>query len=256
MKIMFCFFDFYVFYSVLSEISIVFYAQCIYNVSINHRVVDMPTHDQGGTKMKTRWHRGLALLLTLFLLSGNLAWAAEPPAQGERTVVEEREAERTEPPSPNEENSPSSKNAPAEEHLEVSEESVPTAQGEGTPENGVYAFRFTVSRPEDSEFESISSRYFNYWLAQSGNEVFDHTKWRLRNFQMAFDLHIADTAQTIRQNMSYEADEYKWHTEISFDNIHIPYPEVELVYYSPEDTEYFNACLIHYDLYLEKGNGK
>ena len=39
--------------------------------------------------MKTRWHRGLALLLTLFLLSGNLAFADELPSAEEPTAIHE-----------------------------------------------------------------------------------------------------------------------------------------------------------------------
>ena len=82
----------------------------------------MPMHDQGGTKMKTRWRRGLALLLTLFLLSGNLAFAEALPGTGEEPVIqEETVAENEEAPVENAENT----GLEAEDQLETSEENVP-----------------------------------------------------------------------------------------------------------------------------------
>ena len=219
--------------------------------------------------MKMKIRRGLALLLTLCLLGGNLAFAEElpvpstemsiseeAPAQNEETMPRENEAE---PPEKNEAEAPegNEENAPAEdeEALEVSPEHTPEAQMQGAPE-GLYAFSFTVVRPEDSEFGTIFKTYHNYWLTQTGAEIFDQDNWRLRSFQIAFDLHMPGTAQSIRQNMSYDADEYEWNTRISFENIHIPYPDVELEYYSPENEDWFDPWLLHYDLYLEKGDGK
>lgn len=46
--------------------------------------------------MKTRWHRGLALLLTLFLLSGNLAFAEELRGMEEPTAIREETPEESE----------------------------------------------------------------------------------------------------------------------------------------------------------------
>lgn len=83
--------------------------------------------------MKRRWKRGLALLLTLCLLGGNLAFAEELPETGEEPVIkEETVAEKEEAPGENAENAnveaeEREENAPVEDEqaLEVSEENVP-----------------------------------------------------------------------------------------------------------------------------------
>ena len=72
--------------------------------------------------MKRRWKRGLALLLTLSLLGGNLAFAEELPGTGEEPVIkEETVAENEEAPVENAENA----DVQAEDELETSEENVP-----------------------------------------------------------------------------------------------------------------------------------
>lgn len=72
--------------------------------------------------MKRRWKRGLALLLTLCLLGGNLAFAEELPETGEEPVIkEETVAEKEEVPGENVENA----DVEAEDELETSEENVP-----------------------------------------------------------------------------------------------------------------------------------
>ncbi len=72
--------------------------------------------------MKRRFKRGLALLLTLCLLGGNLAFAEELPETGEEPVIkEETVAEKEEAPVENVENA----DVEAEDELETSEENVP-----------------------------------------------------------------------------------------------------------------------------------
>lgn len=73
--------------------------------------------------MKRRWKRGLALLLTLCLLGGNLAFAEELPETSEEPVIkEETVAEKEEAaPGENAENA----DVEAEDELETSEENVP-----------------------------------------------------------------------------------------------------------------------------------
>ena len=72
--------------------------------------------------MKSRLKRGLALLLTLCLLGGNLAFAEALPGTGEEPVIkEETVAENEEAPVENAENT----GLEAEDQLETSEENVP-----------------------------------------------------------------------------------------------------------------------------------
>lgn len=72
--------------------------------------------------MKRRFKRGLALLLTLCLLGGNLAFAEELPETVEESVIkEEPVAENEEAPVENVENA----DVEAEDELETSEENVP-----------------------------------------------------------------------------------------------------------------------------------
>ena len=73
-------------------------------------------------KVKRRLKRGLAFLLTLCLLGGNLAFAEELPGTGEEPVIkEETVAENEEAPVENAENA----GVQAEDELETSEENVP-----------------------------------------------------------------------------------------------------------------------------------
>lgn len=221
--------------------------------------------------MKGRLRRGLALLLTLCLLSGNIAFAAEPPAQSAETSISEeaptqngetlpRENE-TEVPEKNEAevSEGSTENAPAghEGELEVAPEHTPETLREGAPEEGEYLFNFSVNRPPYSDFGNMRMIYWGHWMREprEENPVFDFQENNLKDFKITYELHFDDGTTTTKQ-INCEADNYYWETEILFEDIRMPYSDVEVVYYPAEEGEWVEPYLIHYDLHLKKGNGK
>ena len=221
-------------------------------------------------KVKRRLQRGLALLLTLCLLSGNLAFAEELPAPSNEPVVEEsaqngetmpRENEsevpdknEAEAPEENEENAP----AEGEGELEVAPENAPEAIGEGTPEEGEYLLNFSVYRPTlSNEFGSMMAIYMNHWMYEEAenNLVYDAKAHALKDFEIEYELHM-EGKSSIKQEANCHGYVFLWDQNIDFPDISVPYEELEVIYYTPERQDWVEPYLLHYDLYLEKGNGK
>lgn len=231
-------------------------------------------------KVKRRLQRGLALLLMLCLLSGNLAFAEELPAQSTETsireeapaqngeslpaeneteVPEKNEAEaleenRTEAPEENVENAPSEQQG----ELEVSPEHVPEALREGAPEEGEYLLNFSVYRPTlSNEFGNMMAIYMNHWMYEEAenNHVYDAKAHALKDFEIEYELHMAGQS-SIKQEAKCHGLVFLWDEKIDFPDISVPYGELEVIYYTPDGQDWFEPYLLHYDLHLEKGDGK
>lgn len=233
--------------------------------------------------VKRRLQRGLALLLTLCLLSGNLAFAEELPAPSSEPVVEESvQNEETLPaeneaevPDKNEENLPTeaevskeneaevpeanAENAPAEDEdkLEISPEDAPEALTEGAPEEGEYLFNFTFHRLPFGPFGNMDSIYEDYWKTQppEGNLVYDFENNGLKNFEIEYELHI-EGSQSIKKAAQCYGFFISWEDNVSFNAVTLPYNNIEVVYYPADEGKWVEPYLLHYDLQLEKGEGK
>ena len=221
--------------------------------------------------MKRRLQRGLALLLTLCLLSGNLAFAEELPAQSAETSIREeapaqngeslpRENE-AEVPEENEAEAPEEnvENAPEEqeEALDVSPEHTPEALREGVPEEGEYRLNLTIRRPIFSGFGNMMAIYMKHWMYQEAenNPVYDAQAQELIDFEIEYELHMTGQS-SIKQEANCHGYAFLWDEKIDFPDISVPYEELEVIYYTPDGQDWFEPYLLHYDLYLEKGDGK
>lgn len=222
-------------------------------------------------KVKRRLQRGLALLLTLCLLSGNLAFAEElpapssepaiseaAPAQNEESQPPEKETEvpeenAEEAPEENVENTP----AEGEGELEVAPEHTLEALGEGAPEEGEYLFNFTFHRLPFGPFGNMDSIYEDYWKTQppEGNLVYDFENNGLKNFEIEYELHI-EGSQSIKKAAECHGIFISWEDNVSFNAVTLPYNNIEVVYYPADEGKWVEPYLLHYDLHLEKGEGK
>lgn len=227
--------------------------------------------------MKRRLQRGLALLLTLCLLSGNLAFAEELPAQSAETsiseeapaqneetlpreneteVPEENEAEapeenETEVPEANEENAP----AEDEGELEVAPEHTPEALREGAPEEGSYLLDLHIRRHGSSIYDNVTAAYMKRWGYETPSPIFDWEEFSFIKFDVQHHLEIDWTGEMITQRMHGIPDgmDLKWEGDIYFKDIEVPYRELKIDYYVYEGDEWVDPAEMEYDLTLSKG---
>lgn len=123
--------------------------------------------------------------------------------------------------------------------------------------DGSYELSFKLTRDQFGNDENFNATYSNYWMNQGDdNPVFDKVSWMLKDFSIEHELHIEGKADTIKRNMSYTESTFSLEGEILFENIKIPYDKVEVEYYNPAGAEWVKPYLLHYDLYLEKSDGK
>ncbi len=218
--------------------------------------------------MKMKRRRGLALLLTLCLLIGNIAFAEELPAQSSEPAISEaapvqnreiRPAENeAEPPEKNEAEAPEGnvKNARAEqeEALEVSPEHAPEALREGAPEEGRYLLDISVSRRE-SVYDNIQGAYLQYWRKQpEPNPVFNTEEFDFRSFDIEYTLNIEWNGKQQKQKMHFE--NYTLSPTIHFENIEVPYNEIDVDYYTREGEDWVEPYALEYDIDLSIEDGK
>ena len=119
-----------------------------------------------------------------------------------------------------------------------------------------YNLEFTLSRPSMSTYENESATYSNYWMGQPANAVFDAAAWDLKNFSIEYELHVEGQTTTVKKTMSYSSAAYSFDESEVFNNIKIPYEDVEIEYYNSPAGTLVEPYLLHYDLYLKKSSGK
>ncbi len=119
-----------------------------------------------------------------------------------------------------------------------------------------YNLEFTLSRPSMSTYENESATYSNHWAGQPANAVFDTAAWELKDFSIEYELHVEGQAEAVKKTMSYTAAAYSFDETAIFNNIKIPYENVEVEYYNAPAGTLIEPHLLHYDLYLKKSNGK
>ena len=119
-----------------------------------------------------------------------------------------------------------------------------------------YNLEFTLSRPSMSTYENESATYSNYWMGQPANVVFDTAAWELKDFSIEYELHVEGQTESVKKTMSYTAVAYSFDETSVFNNIKIPYEDVEIEYYNAPAGALIEPHLLHYDLYLKKSNGK
>lgn len=119
-----------------------------------------------------------------------------------------------------------------------------------------YNLEFTLSRLSMSTYENESATYSNYWMGQPANAVFDTAAWELKDFSIEYELHVEEQTTTVKKTMSYSSATYSFDESAVFNNIKIPYEDVEIEYYNAPAGALIEPHLLHYDLYLKKSNGK
>lgn len=119
-----------------------------------------------------------------------------------------------------------------------------------------YNQEFTLSRLSMSTYENESATYSNYWMGQPANAVFDTAAWELKDFSIEYELHVEEQTTTVKKTMSYSSATYSFDESAVFNNIKIPYEDVEIEYYNAPAGALIEPHLLHYDLYLKKSNGK
>lgn len=123
-------------------------------------------------------------------------------------------------------------------------------------DNNSYRLSFDIERPQFSDLDYFNSTYSNYWMSQPKNDVFDEDEWELKDFSVRHNLHVDGYDGPFVRHLRYAAADYSLIGTMHFEDISVPYGEVEVEYYTPKDSGYFEPYLLEYDLYLKKSDNK
>lgn len=124
-------------------------------------------------------------------------------------------------------------------------------------EEAEYKLTITADRSDNTGLENPFAVYQNGWMgAPEPNPVFDREEWGLKSFDIEYELHIEGRTDTITKVFHYEKDSYTWKSVHTYEGIEVPYEDIEIQYVAEEGKEWVDAYLLHYDLYLSKGDGK
>ncbi|EEH63714.1 LPXTG-motif cell wall anchor domain protein [Gleimia coleocanis DSM 15436] len=119
---------------------------------------------------------------------------------------------------------------------------------------GQFNLDFVVKRPEFSALENLQATYFNYWATQTdGGGIVDIPNWKLKDFQITYELVNTLNNTTTTGVLQYVADEFSWSNggKVSFSGIPVNHSNVVVEYYSPEGEQFFAPYLLKYSLRLE-----
>ena len=123
-------------------------------------------------------------------------------------------------------------------------------------DNNSFRLSFDIERPQFSDLENFNATYSNYWMSQPKNDIFDEVKWQLNDFSVRHNLYVDGYDGPFVRHLIYTAATYTPTEIMHFEDISIPYGEVEVEYYTPKDSDYFEPYLFEYNLYLEKSDNK
>lgn len=115
----------------------------------------------------------------------------------------------------------------------------------------------TFADNEDASRENGGEYSLNFGLTRS-----DYADYKAQDSSqqkdcfVEYELHNEEQPGTIVEKMSYTADTDSWVGDVYFQNIRIPYDNVEVEYYNANDGNSIEPNLLHYDLYLKKSGDK
>lgn len=115
----------------------------------------------------------------------------------------------------------------------------------------------TFADNEDASRENGGEYSLNFGLTRS-----DYADYKAQDSSqqkdcfVEYELHNEEQPGTIVEKMSYTADTDSWVGDVYFQNIRIPYDNVEVEYYNANDGNSIEPNLLHYALYLKKSGDK